>query len=200
MRRHLVPAVLVASLNMRDVKLDSVATVALRLRLLESARHIPGVSHASLRESIPFFGMSSYLLRVPGIDSAGPLGQFYVNTISADYFNVMGTRIVRGRPIDDRDRDGAELVVVVGESVAATLWPGKDPIGQCMRVGEDPAPCRYVVGVAEDIRSQAIEGESKPFFYYMPAAQWRPQEGGLFVRVQGDATRMREPVRKLLQR
>jgi predicted permease len=61
-------SVLVVSLEMRDVNLDSAATVALRLRLLETARSVPGVSHASLQE-VPDHGMSSYPLRVAGIDS-----------------------------------------------------------------------------------------------------------------------------------
>jgi ABC-type antimicrobial peptide transport system permease subunit len=61
-------------------------------------------------------------------------------------------------------------------------------------------PCTYVVGVAEDIHSQTIEAESKRFFYYLPAAQWQPQEGGLFVRARGDASRLAEPLRRRLQR
>jgi ABC-type antimicrobial peptide transport system permease subunit len=56
------------------------------------------------------------------------------------------------------------------------------------------------VGIAENIRSQSIEGESRLFFYYLPAAQWRPQEGGLFVRARDDASRLVEPVRRHLQR
>jgi hypothetical protein len=77
--------------------------------------------------------MSSYPLRVPGIDSVRKLGEFHVNTVSADYFNTMGTRILRGRPIDDTDRDGGPLVVVVGKSMANVLWPGREPIGRCIR-------------------------------------------------------------------
>jgi putative ABC transport system permease protein len=56
------------------------------------------------------------------------------------------------------------------------------------------------VGVAEDIRSQSIDVESKLFYYYLPAAQWRPHEGGLFVRARGDSRRLVEPVRRHLQR
>src|SRR4029450_11846419 len=68
-------SVLVVSLNMRDVRLDSATTVALRLRLLESVKQLPGVSHASLQESTPFGGESSYGLFVAGIDSLQKLGR-----------------------------------------------------------------------------------------------------------------------------
>ena len=194
-------SVLVVELEMRDVRLDSAATVALRLRLLEAARGVPGVSHAALRESIPFGGMSSYPLRVAGIDSVGSLGEFHFNSVSPEYFAVMGTRILRGRGFESTDRAETRPVMVVGQSMANVLWPGRDPIGRCVRVGLDSMPpCRYVVGVAEDIHSESIEPESKLFFYYMPALQWNPHEGGLFVRARADASVTAEPLRRALQR
>ena len=194
-------SVLAVELKMRDVRLDSAATVALRLRLLEAAKGVPGVSHASLRESIPFAGMSSYPLRVAGIDSVPALGEFHFNAVSAEYFAAMGTRILRGRGFETTDRGQTRPVMVVGQSMANVLWPGKEPIGQCVRVGLDSMPpCRYVIGVAEDIHSESIEPEPKLFFYYMPALQWNPQEGGLFVRARGEASRVAERLRRALQR
>ena len=47
---------------------------------------------------------------------------------------------------------------------------------------------------------QSIEPESKLFFYYMPALQWKPQDGGLFVRARGGASAIAEPLRRALQR
>ena len=61
-------------------------------------------------------------------------------------------------------------------------------------------PCTYVVGIAEDIHSHTIEAETKSFSYYLPAAQWRPHDGGLFLRGQRDPSRLIEPVRLRLQR
>jgi predicted permease len=195
-------SVLLVELNMRDVKVDSAAEVALLQRLLQSAQRVPGVAYASLQQSVPFAGMSSYPISVAGVDSIRNLGEFDFNVASADYFKVMGTRILRGRAIERTDTDGRPLVMVVGESMANVLWPGQDPIGRCVRVGLPPetAPCRYVVGVAEDIHSQSIDPEPKLFFYYMAAAQWKAHENGLFLRVRGDARGMLEPVRKTLQR
>jgi ABC-type antimicrobial peptide transport system permease subunit len=84
--------------------------------------------------------------------------------------------------------------------MAAVLWPGQDAIGRCFKVGlTDSVPCRTVVGVARDIHSQSIDTESQLYFYYLPAAQWQQQEGGLFVRTRGDAARLVEPVRRRLQ-
>jgi predicted permease len=194
-------SVALVELNMRNVRLDSATAVALRRRLLEAAARIPGVSHVSLQEAVPFAGVSSYPIVVAGMDSTSELGEFDVNTVSTDYFATMGTRILRGRGFEDSDRDGGRLVVVVGESMARVLWPGRDAIGQCVRVGLEPdVPCRYVVGIAEDIHSQSLDAESRLFYYYMPAAQWNPQNTGLFVRARGDVRALVEPVRRQLQR
>src|SRR5262249_29220872 len=136
---------------------------------------------------------------VAGIDSTEALGEFDFNAVSPDYFATMGTRILRGRAISGADVDGVPGAAVVGESMANVLWPGQDPIGKCLRVGRtDNVPWTYVVGVAEDIHSQSIETESKLYFYYMSAAQWKPQMGGLFVRSR-NARRLIEPLRKRLQ-
>ena len=193
-------SVLLVTRNMREVRLDSAATVALRLRLLESVQQLPGVSYASLQESTPFAGESSWRLFVPGIDSVPKLGVFNVNMVSADYFRTMGTRILHGRGIETTDGERAPRVAVVGQSMAAVLWPGQDPIGRCFRISADTMPCTYVVGVAEDIRSRSFETESRLFFYYLPAAQWLPQLGGLFVRARTDPDRLVELVRGRLQR
>jgi len=193
-------SVLDVSLHMRNVRLDSTAAVALRRRLLQVAQDVPGVAHATFHESTPFDGMSSWPLFVSGIDSMSKLGEFDLNTISADYFATMGTRLVRGRRIESTDTEHSPHVAVVGQSMAAVLWPGQDPIGRCIRVGADTAPCTYVVGVAEDIHSQTIEPEPKLFYYYLAAAQWRPHDVGLFVRPRSDAMRLAEQLRRRLQR
>jgi len=191
--------VLLVSLEMRDMKLDTTAMAALRLRLLASVKDVPGVSHATLQESVPFGGMSSLPIVVAGIDSTARLGEFRFNTVSSEYFATMGTRLLHGRGIESIDIERAPRVAVIGESMAGALWPGQNPVGRCFRLWADTVPCTWVVGVAEDIRSASIEDDPRLFYYYMPAAQFRPHDGGLFVRAR-DASRMIEPVRQRLQR
>jgi putative ABC transport system permease protein len=60
-------------------------------------------------------------------------------------------------------------------------------------------PCTYVVGVAENIKSNSINDDTG-FFYYLSAAQFNPQGGGLFVRVKGSAAKFTELIRRELQR
>jgi ABC-type antimicrobial peptide transport system permease subunit len=109
----------------------------------------------------------------------------------------MGTRLLRGRGITDQDAGGAPQVMVVSTAMAGALWPGRDPLGLCVRIGGDTVPCTTVVGVAEDIKSRSL-GDDPAFFYYLAAEQFHPDQGGLFVRVH-DAAGARETVRRALQ-
>ena len=203
-----VDPVLVVELNMRGVKLDSAHAVALRQQLLDRAQAVPGVDHAALHISIPFWktldGRNGIgvELRVAGIDSVDRLGEFFLDAVTPDYFATMGTRILRGRSIGEQDLAGAPGAMVVSEAMAKVLWPGEDAIGQCVRIKQfstaGTAPCTYVVGVAEDIKNQSLS-DDKGFSYYVAAAQFHPQQTGMFVRVHGDAAQQVEAIRRSLQ-
>jgi predicted permease len=194
-----VDPVLMVNWNMRGVKLDSTATVNLRKQLLAAAKTIPGVQNASMQATMPFWGMWSMGLFVQGIDTVSRLGQFDVQTVSPEFFNTFGTRIIRGRGVTDEDQATTPKVVVVSEAMGKVLWPGKDPIGQCIRVGSDTMPCTTVVGIAENIKEQSLAADSG-YFYYLPWTQQSPQNGGLFVRTRGNAAQFKETVRRRLQR
>jgi putative ABC transport system permease protein len=202
-----VDPVLLVETNMRGLQLNDAETMSLRLRLLEAATAIPGVRHASLQNAVPFYSTRSRSLHVEGIDTVSKLGSFNLNAVSAGYFQTLGTRIIRGRGISDQDTERSPKVVVVSEAMGQVLWPGRDALGQCLRIGTgggrdilDPATvgCTTVVGVAENIKEQSLSADPG-YYYYVPAAQFNPTHGGLFVRTSGDVPLMREAVRRGLQ-
>ena len=193
-----VDPVLLVDLNLRGTQLDSARNVELRRELLETAQAIPGVEHASRQLTVPFWSTWNMDLHVAGIDSVHRLGEFDLNAVTPEYFSTLGTRLLRGRGIEAQDGEHAPQVMVVSQAMAKTLWPGRDPLGQCVRVGADTAPCSYVVGVAENIKSQQL-GDDPGLFYYLSTAQWHPGQGGLFIRTRGEAARYVETIRRRLQ-
>jgi putative ABC transport system permease protein len=190
--------VLLVDPNMRGVSLDSSQAIALRDRLHDAAATVPGVISATRQLTMPFWSTWSLGLHVAGIDSVDKLGQFNLDAVTPEYFATMGTRIVAGRGIGTQDVAGAPLAMVVSQAMAQKLWPGKNPLGECVRIEADTLPCSYVVGVAENIKADQL-GDDPGLFYYLSAAQFHPNEGGLFIKVQGDPNQMREAVRKALQ-
>jgi len=192
-----VNPILVVALNLRGETLDSARHVNLLERLLATAQASPGVLSASRQTAVPLWSNSSTRLVVAGIDTVERLGQFDYNAVGPDYFKTTGTRILRGRGITSQDTREAERVAVVSENMARVLWPGRDAIGQCMKVSSDV--CTTVVGIAENIKEQNLSADSM-FYYYMPVTQFRPRAGGLFVRVAGDARKSAPALQKALQR
>jgi predicted permease len=190
--------VLWVTLNARGATLDTTQRLALRRDLLAAAKRIPEVEHASRALTVPFWSTWNVDLYVAGIDSVNKLGDFSLQASTPEFFETMGTRILRGRGISAEDRANAPPVIVVGEAMAKTIWPNQDAIGKCIKVNADTMPCSTVVGIAEDVRRGNL---TKPdLHYYLSIDQFRPYEGGIFVRTRGPADRQTERVRRELQR
>jgi putative ABC transport system permease protein len=191
--------VLLVTPNYRGLTMDSSGSTAFRRRLLATAQSIAGVEAATRVNSLPF-ATNTFDLHVAGIDSVARLGRFNYQATTGDYFKVVGTRIIRGRAFGSRDRADTPPVAVVSESMGKALWPGRDPIGQCLHVRAETAPCTTVVGIAEDAVQQSI-GDEERFFYYLSDEQppFTPTNR-LFLRVATPDALVAERVRRELQR
>lgn len=152
---------------------------------LEAVRANPEVEHAAVAKGLPFrFGFSQKL-RVPGWDSL-PIANMRehpdINAVSDGYFETVGTRLLRGRTFTPSDRAGAERVAIVNNSMALRLWPGRDPIGDCLYTGEtlNDAPCARIVGIVADAHQLEVREESL-MSYYVPFGQEQGMTGGTFL-------------------
>ncbi len=192
-----VDRVLWVSLNDRGAKLDSAQQVALRRDLIAAAQRMPGVERAARALTVPFWSTWGVDLFVAGIDSVNKLGDFTLQSSTPEFFQTMGTRILRGRGISAEDRANAPRVVVVGEAMAKLIWPNQDAIGKCIRVDADTVPCSTVVGIAEDVRRGNL---TKPDLHYYLSIDQFGSYGGLYVRTRGPANMQTERVRRELQR
>ncbi|MEO8138996.1 MAG: ABC transporter permease [Gemmatimonadota bacterium] len=190
--------VLLVDRNERGTSLDSTHSQALLERLHAAATNIPGVISASRQLTMPFGNGQIAGLTVPGVDSVDKLGKFWLNAVSPSYFATMGTRILQGRGIEAQDAAGAPGAMVVSQAMAKALWPHANAIGQCVHNGSERRPCMYVVGVAENIKAGQF-GDDPGLYFYLSAAQFSSDQGGLLVRVHGDPDAMKETVRKALQ-
>jgi putative ABC transport system permease protein len=191
-------------LMVRHVLRGSVANdsgrAALAAQMLRTVRELPEVESAAFAVSVPFWATNGGRLFVEGIDSVQRLGRITSQLGSADYFRTMGTRILRGRPFGAEDRAGAPRVAVISQGLAKLLWPDREALGQCMRVGADTMPCTTVIGIAEDAVQNSLT-DMRRYRYYLPMEQVRPVRGDfLMVRMRGDPSTQMETVRAALQR
>jgi putative ABC transport system permease protein len=193
-----VQPVLLVEPMMRGVKLTRDQRAALARQLHETAKTIPGVAASARGVTVPFYSNWSENLTVPGVDSVKRLGNFTLQSASPDYFQTVGTRVLRGRGLAESDRAGAPLVVLVSQHMADVLWPGRDALGQCIKMGTDTMPCRTVVGITENIKQRNLNDDSG-LHYFLPVEQFHPEEALLFVRVRGEAKGQVETLRRRLQ-
>src|SRR5262245_40858540 len=182
----------------RGMSFDSAQRVALRKELLAQASRLPGVERAARAVTVPFSSNWEPNLFTAGIDSVNKLGRITLQAVSPGFFEAMGTHILLGRPITSDDREGAPRVIVLGESMAKRLWPKQDGLGKCIRVGLETEPCSTVVGIAEDVRRAELA--TTEMHYYLAIDQYAPDEGGVFVRTTGPASRRAEEIRRALQK
>ena len=193
-----VDPVLLVMVQQRGATLDSSGRMGLESRLVDQARSLPGVIDATIVSSVPFWGFEGRALYVTGVDSVDILGNFDLQAVSPGYFSTVGTRILRGRPFDQRDAATSGPVTIVSEGMARALWPGQEPLGKCIRVAERTAPCASVVGVAEDLRLHTLR-DARDYIYYLPITQFAMPTGMLFVRVDGAAPNYVQLLRRHLQ-
>jgi predicted permease len=158
---------------------------------LEHLRELPGVARASLAVGLAFQSSFSQYLRVVGWDSipALPGDGPYVSAVTSDYFETVGTTILRGRGFTSADREGSEPLAMVDQTMARTLWPNRDPIGDCLFTGDNKdslVVCSRIVGVVEDARRFSLR-EEPAMHYYIPFGQEHGFGGtALLVRPRGD--------------
>jgi len=187
---------------------DSVARAAARARredtwrrALQAARTIPGVEHASLAVGSPFGSSFAIPIFVTGWDSIPHLegGGPYVSAVTDGYFATVGTRVLRGRAFQPQEGAGTEPLAIVNETMARTLWPDVDAIGQCIRMWESTAPCSRVVGVVEDARRYELR-EPATMQYYIPLGQGRGFGGTVMLaRARGSTTSILTPLQATIE-
>jgi len=149
------------------------------------------VRSASLAVTTPFQSSWATEFSLPGRAKLPELadGGPYINAVSPDFLETLGTRVLRGRGFTPSDVKGGEQVGVVNEYMASQLWPEGNALGRCMKIGADTMPCTTVIGVTENaFRNDLREKVSAQYLVLLSQRTW-DAEGmrTLFIRVSQDA-------------
>jgi predicted permease len=74
-------------------------------------------------------------------------------TVTPDFFETIGAKIVLGRPITDEDTAATRNIAVISEAFAKKFFKDQNPIGQHFGINRIKYSATYeIVGVARDIR------------------------------------------------
>jgi putative ABC transport system permease protein len=171
-------------------------------RSLEAARNVPGVTTAALTSQLPMSGdvdLYGVHFDPPPPDDPGEVQGSFRYSVSPGYIETMRIPLLRGRPFDDRDREGAPRVALISESMARRRLSGRDAIGQRLRIGSADGPLYTVVGVVGDVKQMSLAlNESEAV--YTAEAQWRFADAAmsLVVRTHGDAAALVPALRQAI--
>jgi macrolide transport system ATP-binding/permease protein len=182
-----------AGLSGRDRQERGVEEIKLRRDLADRVRALPDVISVSEAFNKPLSGnMGNRLVMVQN-----QTREARFNLVSAEYFQTLSIRIVRGRSFSSEEVRAHTPVVVVSDAAAKQFWPGQDPVGQQIAL-HDQTPAQYkqyeVVGVVRDTRSRHLWQQDGAFIYLpLPATESRY----LLVQTRNDPSATMSVVRSL---
>ena len=189
--------VVIASFNLEPLGYDRAKTDAFFDELLHRTRLLPGVERAALADYVPMGDRGSALgFTFPDSPSAGQeRSAVAYNRVSDAYFATIRQPLVRGRDFMPGDVRTAPPVVIVNEALARRFWPGGDPIGKHVKIGDEAAP-REIVGVVKDAKFSSFGDEVAPFVFF-PARQMFGPILTVHVRTTGEPADALAAIRRL---
>lgn len=152
--------------------LSDAQVVAFYRDLQEGLAAIPGVEKVGLTSHLPMYayGMNGEM-NIEGTAPWGPDDAPLVEYrfVFGDYFKSLDIRTIKGRVLDERDREGTRTVVI-NQAMAEKFWPGQEALGKRFGQGSDLTKWYEVVGVIRNVRSFGLAAAA-PFEFYQTLEQ-----------------------------
>jgi putative ABC transport system permease protein len=189
---------------------DSVARTTLVDRIVERASALPGATSAGITTGLPMAGAGATIhFNRAAYPPKGP--DDYVaagyRAVTTAYLKTLDVPLVSGRMFSPWDREGSPPVVLINESMARQYFPDRNPIGQRIQLGTEPAPdfpTMEIIGVVGDVKQSLDTGSKAEMF--VPYGQFPdPVLAGMYlnaalvVRTTGDLETTAASLRTLLR-
>jgi predicted permease len=161
---------------------EPTANAAIRQRLIDAMKEIPGVDSVGCSSYFGVGPASSYRAipytvrrTAPTTTNARPTA--YLHPVSEEFFAAMGTRLLAGRNFmadDDGQRGG--LGLIVDRAFAERNFPGRSALGEEVAFGAGPFPENFqwprIVGVVDRANVVGLEErDGLPFIYVLMGRQ-----------------------------
>ncbi len=185
---------------------------AFHREILRRTWALPGVARAAIGSgtSLPMdfnHFQSPFLIenRRPDVERT-PVAE--IASVSAAYFSVLQTPLLKGRLFTDSDDTKGQQVALIDETLAHRYWPSSNShaIGQRLRLGvarrgqtsAAQNPWVTIVGVVGNIKSDGFDAAAAPHIYF-PVFQTPPYSAVVFLRTTGEPGVLGDAVRTEIQ-
>jgi putative ABC transport system permease protein len=152
---------------------------------------LPAVDAVGTINFAPLSG-SEWTLSTKFMDHPVPEGDeasLEYRVAGGDFFRAAGIPLKRGRLFAPEDRADARLVAILTEAAARRHYPGEDPIGRLIQIGDRVKGSRQIVGIVGDVLEEGLTQPAQPELY-VPAEQVPWSEMAVLVRAQGGGDAM----------
>jgi predicted permease len=142
----------------------SAQQAALYEELVRSVEAIPGIESAGLTDCLPLGRNRSWGVRAKGetyLEGEYPIA--FPRIVDHGYAQTMKIPLRSGRYFTAADTAESERVLVINETMARRLWPGRDAVGQVALIGRQEW---RVVGIVGNVRHGALEQEAGMEMYF----------------------------------
>ena len=178
--------------------------------LEDRLRSVSAIQASAVTSNLPMLGGALRQLFVEGRpDRSGERPpEVTVVSVSARYFDTLGIRVIRGRPLNDADGTPGHEAVLVNQRFAAMHFAGEDPVGQRIRLVDatparvyDPTPPMSVtiVGVVPTVRQRNFQEPDPDPVAYVPYRADPQRFVFLVVRGQGEPATLTAIVREQMR-
>jgi hypothetical protein len=172
-------------------------------QLLPRLATLPGVQSAGLTDCPPLSGGCNrtilwYRDRPPVAEGSEPM--VGIHWVSPEYFGTVRLPLLRGRNFTASDRADAPRFVIINQTLARKLFPGENPIGRRIGVGQGGfSEGAEIIGIVADQRFRTMEAPPEPDVYISMAQSPRPR-AIIFLRTSVKPTAVLSGVRREVQR
>lgn len=172
-------------------------------RVLDAARHVPGVASVALTSQLPLSddadGYGYQFASTPGAQP-GEDGAAFRYAVTPGYFSTMGIPLLEGRSLEPTDVITTPEAIVISASLARRKFGNKSPIGERVRFGpetDSDRPWDVVVGVVGDVKQQSLaDGADDAFYVAMGRWWWVDNVQTLVVRTSGDPAALTPSIKR----
>ena len=178
-------------------------TAAFSRELQSRLGRLPGVTGVATTNVLPMAGglWEIYSVQLPGQPESeiDEISLAY-RVVGGDFFRVTGIPLRRGRVFGPEDGPDSQPVAILSETAARRRFPGQDPIGRQIVIGDRRKTPRLIVGVVGDVREESpIEPPTGDVYI---SAEQRPRPDlAVLLGTAGDpaalASALRQEVRAL---
>ncbi len=196
------PSLLTLSFAPGEQGFDQEWSDAFYRQVKEKVEDMPGVEAATLTENRLLRGaIEQHPVYLPGRDTLETINDrniHRVNSVFPGFFKTVGIPILQGSDFERNLNPDGIAQAIINKTMAETLWPDDNPIGQSFYRDDPGGFLMQVVGVVGNAKYREIQ-EPKQFFIYRSADQSAAKAMSLHVRTKGQPGQYLASIRDLVR-